>query len=179
MRLFIAIEVSEEIKEELTKIQSGIENDLVKAKWVNQNQMHLTLKFLGEVNEERVEIIKEKLSEIKTKPFFVVLDKIGFFPSEDYIRVVWIGLKPINKIVELQKKIDESLKELFPLDKRFHPHITIARVRFVKEKKEFIENINKIEIKKKEFQINKFKLVKSTLTREGPTYEDIEAYSLR
>src|SRR3989344_6470860 len=105
MRLFIAIEIPEEIKDYLCGIQQEIANSKNKIRLVNKGSMHLTLKFLGEVQPPKLDDIKNNLKKITFKPFSVVLDNIGVFPNESYIRVVWIGLKPEEPILELQNNI--------------------------------------------------------------------------
>ena len=174
MRLFIAIELPEQVKEYLTNVQKQITG--FKGKSVSKGQMHLTLKFLGEVPENKLELIKEKLKEVKVEKIDCFTTNIGFFPSENYIRVVWIGLEPKEEIIELQKEIDNELKELFSKDKRFHPHLTLARVKFVEDKEKFKENIKKIKLEKKEFSVDCFKLIKSTLTSDGPVYEVVRVF---
>lgn len=173
MRLFVALDF-DELKDYFVNIQNQIDKELAKVGF--PRSFHLTLKFLGEVAEDKVSAIKEELKKIKFEPFSISLDKIGFFPSENYIRVVWIGLKPLDKINELQQKIDNSLISIFTKDKRFHPHLTICRVKFVKDKPKFIENLKKIEIEEKKIDVSKFKLIKSILTREGPVYEDLGVF---
>ncbi len=173
MRLFIALDF-DELKDYFVDIQNQIDKELAKVNFTST--FHLTLKFLGEVAEDKVSVIKEELKKIKFEPFSIYLDKIGFFPSENYIRVAWMGLKPIDKITELQQKIDDSLVDMFPKDKRFHPHLTICRVKFVKDKPKFIENLKKIEIEEKKIDVSKFKLIKSTLTPKGAVYEDLGVF---
>src|SRR3989338_4151363 len=112
MRLFIAIELPDGVKECLSLIQEKILGQLSqedKIKPVKKEQMHLTLKFLGEVQPNNIKEIKDALKEIKLAPFSVELSNIGVFPSESYIRVVWVGLKPEDKIMDLQKSSDEHL----------------------------------------------------------------------
>jgi 2'-5' RNA ligase len=111
------------------------------------------------------------------KPFSAHLDSIGIFPTENYIRVVWVGLKPEEKILELQKQIDESLKELFRKEKDFKAHITLCRVKYPEDKKSFVEQIKKIKIESKRIKIKDFRLVKSTLNPKGPVYEDLEVFN--
>ena len=176
MRLFIAIEIPEEIKEYIVKIQKNIDATTNKIRFVNPNQIHLTLKFLGEVQPNNLEDIKNNLKKITLKPFSVVLDKIGVFPSENYIRVIWIGLKPEEPVLELQRNIDEELKKLFKKEKDYKPHLTLARVKYIEDKKEFVEKLKNINIENKKIDVNKFKLVKSTLTPKGPIYEDLEVF---
>lgn len=176
MRLFIAIDIPDNIKEYITKIQGKIETTSNKIRFVDKNNIHLTLKFLGEVEPYKTEEIKAILKKISFKPFYVCMDKIGVFPSESYIRVIWVSLKPENDILELQKNIDDNLKKLFKKEKDFKAHLTLARVKFIDDKNNFIGKLKKINIEEKRFGVENFKLVKSTLTREGPVYEDLEVY---
>lgn len=175
MRLFIAIEIPEEVKEFIGEVQEKI-SDKGKIRLVNKEQIHLTLKFLGEVQPDKAEKVTEELKKIKFKPFSVYLDSIGVFPSESYIRVVWIGLKPENDILELQSNIDEGLKSLFKKEKDFKAHVTLARVKFIEDKKEFLDKLRKIKIDKKKIEVNDFKLIKSTLGPKGPTYDTIALF---
>lgn len=116
--------------------------------------------------------LKEALNKLTFEDFKIKTTKIGVFPNENFIRVVWIGLEPKDKIIELKNKIDESLKDIFSKEKDFKPHITLARVKFVKDKQEFIKKLKQIKIEEKEFVIKDIKLIKSTLTSDGPVYED-------
>ena len=170
MRLFIALEF-EEISDYLKQLQEKIP----KVKSTYPNKFHLTLKFLGEVSEDKAEEVKEKLKKIDFSRFTAKLGKLGVFPNEKFIRVVWVGLEDGKKIEELQKNIEGVLSDLFGKDKKFHPHITLARIKFIEDdkKEEFVEAATAIEVEPKETEIKVFKLIKSTLTPEGPVYEDI------
>jgi 2'-5' RNA ligase len=173
MRTFIATSF-DNLKEFFVELQNQLTGN---AKITFTKTFHLTYKFLGDVSDSKVKEIKSSLQKIKLEPFKVALNTLGVFPSENYIRVVWVGFEDNSKINELQKAIDNSLKDLFPKDKRFHPHITLGRVKFVKDKKAFIENLKRIKVEKKEFDILSFKLIKSTLTPQGPIYEDVAVFS--
>ena len=179
MRAFIAIEIPSEVKKIFLEVQNQLDKD--KAKLKITRDFHLTLKFLGEVDETKVEEIKKKLSEIKFDSFETSLTNIGVFPEEDYIRVIWIGLDdPKNAIKKLQQEIDEKLQKLgFKKDERFHPHVTLARVKFTKDKEGLLKNLKKIEFKKEPFKVNEFKLKKSTLTPKGSIYEDLGVFSAK
>lgn len=174
MRLFIAIDTPKEIKEYFKQLQTKIGDNLAKIKLTTD--FHQTLKFLGEVPEDKLEQIKELLSKIKFKPFTAQLSELGVFPSEHYIRVIWIGFTNNKPIIALQQQIEQSLLDIFPKDKRFHPHITLARVKFVKEKEKLIRKLKDIKIEPKEFAVTQFKLIKSTLTKQGPIYEDLTVF---
>ena len=176
MRLFIAIEIPEDIKEYISKIQEEIDTTKNKIRFVNKAQIHLTLKFLGEVQPDKIEHIKEDLKKTKFEKFSAYLDSVGVFPSESYIRVIWIGLKPEEPVLELQKTIDENLKKSFKKEENFRPHLTLARVKYIDDKENFINKLKKIKIENKKIDVNNFKLVKSILTPKGPVYEDLEVF---
>ena len=174
MRLFIAIDFNE-LKYYFMELQKQLPNN---ARLSLVKPFHLTLKFLGEVQPDNIDEIIEILRTIKFEPFAVFTDSVGIFPTENYIRVVWIGLKPEEKVLELQKQIDESLKGLFRKEKDFKAHITLCRVKYPEDKKLFLEQINNIKVENEGIEIKDFRLVKSTLTPKGPVYEDLEVFNL-
>ena len=176
MRLFIAFDVPDDAKEYMAKVQGKIGDDLAEIRWVKKEQIHLTLKFLGEVQPDIATKIREELGKIKFNPFMVYLGSIGVFPSEDYIRVVWVGLEPENRIIGLQRSIDEKLRELFKKEKDFKAHITLGRVKYVGNKEQFFSKLKSIKAEKKSFRVDSFKLMKSTLEREWPVYEVVEEF---
>ena len=151
MRLFIAIEIPNDIKDYISQIQEHFQDKGLRL--VNKDRMHLTLKFLGEIKKDKLDFIKNQLEKIKFNKFKVHLDKIGFFPNEKYIKVIWIGLKPEDLILGLQKDIDDRLKELFKKEKNFKPHLTLARVKYVEDKKGFIDKLKKIKIENRKIEI--------------------------
>ena len=173
MRLFIAIDFED--KEYFKQIQDQIPAGIAE---VNPTKTyHLTLKFLGEVEDSKVDLIKERLQNINVEPFTATVNKIGFFPSESYIQVIWVGFKENKEIIDLQQQVELSLKDMFKEDKRFHPHITLARVKFVRDKEKFVEILKTIKIGEKTFEIKNIKLIKSALKPGGPVYGDLGVFS--
>lgn len=162
MRLFIAIELSKEASSELDRVQKEIKVGTL------TKQHHLTLKFLGESDPEKVIPL---LKKVKFEAFEISLSDMGFFPNEDFVRIVWVGVKPEEEVVELQKRVE---KELEPLKIKnnfdFHPHITLSRIRFIKTKPK------KIEVNPVKSEVKCFKLIKSELTPHGPVYTTIEEF---
>ena len=179
MRCFIAIKLPNEIKDYLFGLQKEIRSEYAKINFVHKKNLHLTLKFLGEINNKKIEVIKERLRKINFKHLKVSLNDIGFFPNEKSIRVVWISLKPINAVIELQQKIDSEILDLFNKDERFSNHLTLGRVKLIKNKEKFLERLRSLNIENKTFLINNFYLIKSDLKREGPEYIDLEVFELR
>ena len=172
MRAFISINISEEIRKEIKKIQDLLPEFF--GKKTELQNLHLTLKFLGEIEEKTVEEIKEKLRKIKIEKFATEIDEIGVF-SDEFIRIVWLHMEDCDN---LQKQIDNALKNLFKPEKRFMSHLTIARVKGVKDKKRFLQELKKRKIEKIKFIVDKFYLMKSELTAEGPRYSVLEEYNL-
>jgi len=175
MRLFTAIELPEELDEQISGLKKKLDSGDAKITLTKEN--HLTLKFLGEVEDSKADKIKEALDKIRLNSYKARLSKIGVFPNEDYIRVVWIGVKPEKETIELKKKIDSALEEFdFKDDFDFHPHITLARVKFVKNKDKFKELLHSLRVEDSEFEVKEFKLIKSELTPEGPEYTDLAVF---
>ena len=171
MRAFIAIDVPDTISCKLKEFQ-------IKVKGLGNitfpNEFHLTLKFLGEISEKQIENIKNNLKKVKFKPFDLELTEIGSFPNDKRINILWVGIKPAGRVIELQQEIEKNL-DGFSKDLRFHPHLTIGRVKFVKDKDGIKRLLNsKIEGK---FRAENFKLIKSELMPNGPKYMDLGVYS--
>ncbi|HLC98575.1 MAG TPA: RNA 2',3'-cyclic phosphodiesterase [Candidatus Nanoarchaeia archaeon] len=175
MRLFIGFDASSEAKEEIIQAQKSLKDSKLNL----AKDFHLTLKFLGEVKESKVDEIGKKLEDVGFESFEAELDSIGVFPGEDYIKVVWVGLEPKYEITQLQKSIENALEGLFPKDDRFHPHITIARVKFINDKKQFKDDLKAIQIRRVKFMVDRFKLIKSVLGPQGPLYEVIKELKAR
>ncbi len=168
MRLFVSCEVSEEISNYIHELSKRLPD----AKLVVPKNIDLTIKFLGDVQDNKLEEIKQKLSEIKFKSFKAMLNGVGVF-TEDFIRVVWVGLSPSEQFEELHVLTDAALKGLFPEEKRFQAHVTIARIKYVSDKNKFLEEIKKIKVEPLTFEVNKLVLVRSQLSPNGATHESL------
>lgn len=172
MRLFIATDLSEEVKQEIERIKqpfAGIKG----VKPVKKENIHITLKFLGDVEENYISRIKDALSKVSFEPFKLNLNKIGYFPNGKQIRVLWIDAVPIEPLRELKQKIDAALPEYKDDHPSYSVHLTFARIKYIAsddDKKKLLELLTNTKVEKKEFLVDKFKLYKSTLTLEGPVY---------
>ena len=177
MRTFIALDLPREAINEIKGIQKILKNKtLFTGKFTEPENLHLTLKFLGEVDEDKIKEIKKRLKEIKIEGFYIEVGDVGVF-TKSFIKIIWIKLNG-KGIFQLQKEIDERLEDLSEKEKRFMGHITIARVKHVSDKKSFLEYLKSVKPKKIKFYCNKFYLKKSELKSEGPVYTDLEEYTL-
>jgi 2'-5' RNA ligase len=170
-RLFIAIDVSEDCLNYLKQLKIDIPSRFV-------DHIHLTLLFLGEV--DCVDLVKEKLSKIRFDEFDIELDKLGVFPNETSPRILWVGIKNSESILDLQKNIEQQMSFLGLKKQNFHPHLTLARLNFLDDdQKKVLLNYLELPVKSLNLHVSSFKLYKSTLTPEGPVYELIEAYEAK
>ena len=174
-RCFIAIEFSDDVIKEIARIQELLAKTKFTGKVTELENLHLTLKFLGEIDDKKIEEVKKKLKEIKLSSMKLKLGKIGTFSIHGNPNIIWVKVEG-KEIYELQKKIDDSLGDLFKPEERFMSHLTIARIKYVKDKKGFLEHIDSIHVKPIEFDVSSFKLKKSELKPIGPVYMDLESY---
>lgn len=172
MRTFISVELPEEVKKEIIKIQSKLPE--FQGKKTEVENLHLTLKFLGEIDEDKVKKVREKLREIKLDKFQGEIRNLGVF-TESLIKIIWIYLANCNQLQEL---IDDKLKDLFEKEKRFMGHITLARVKKVEDKRKFLEELRKIKVEGWKFVVDRFYLKESILNEKGPEYKVIEEFKL-
>lgn len=177
-RTFICIEFPDGVIKEIARIQQLLQNIKFTGKLTELENLHLTLKFLGEISHEQIEKVKQALSTIEFKPFNTYLEYAGTFNRFNAPRIAWVKIGGAG-ILELQRKIDESLKELFKPEKRFMSHLTIARIKYAKDGKEFTEYVKHLSVHKINFAVDKFFLKKSELKQMGPVYETIEKYATK
>ncbi len=166
MRAFIAIDVP--YFRSIEELQRSIQG---RFKAVEPENVHFTLKFLGDIPEDMVEEIGAAVEECKPEPFTIRLRGIGFFPNENYIRVVWIGVENPEVLENLMRCIDTRLSRLgFKRERSYVPHLTVARVkgRISIDSREKFESMCFGEV-----QVKEIKLKRSTLTEKGPIYDDV------
>ncbi|MBT3408470.1 RNA 2',3'-cyclic phosphodiesterase [Candidatus Woesearchaeota archaeon] len=176
MRVFVSVSLPTEVKDELYMIQGLISPSLAKIKWVPKKNIHLTLKFLGEV--DNIDDIHKKLSKVEFNSFYLKLMEFEMLPkgkytNKPYVARLWINIKPFENIIKLQQGVDA---ELFSGYQKFSPHITLGRVKMIKKNKEFLDVVKKIKIKPIEFKINSFQLMQSKLSKDGSKYIVLKKY---
>lgn len=178
MRCFLAVDVPEDIKEKLFALQQELKD--LDTKLVERENLHFTLKFLGELDEEHVKQAVNKISALAagfSGPFTVLLKGVGFFPSRNFIRVAWVGAQS-QKFLDLHVAVNELLSDVVPAEKPV-PHLTLARVRSQAHKKELHEfGTRHVDEEFGSFDVTEIKLKKSNVLRTGPVYEDVCVWKL-
>ncbi len=177
-RLFMAVPVTEEIKEKIKLLFQELAESGADLKLVSVENMHFTLKFLGKVEESKIPEIVEKLSRLHQKPFSLSLRGVGVFPSLERIKVVWVGIESVELIV-LMKEINQTLNYIRKEEREEKPHLTIARVKLGKNK----EQLQKVVEKYKntlfgEMVADTIVLFESELRKEGPKYSVMKEFTL-
>lgn len=170
IRCFICLELSREAINEIEEIQTLLKKkNLFYGKFTEPENLHLTLKFFGEINSEKVEEIKKKLLEIKFSEFEVSLGELGTFINK-YNSILWIKLNG-QGIWDLQKLLDNNLENLgFVKDERFMSHITLARMKKIIDKTIFLDYIKNLKHREVKFKIKEICFKKSELLPDGPVY---------
>lgn len=187
MRTFIAIELPAEVKTILSNIQAELKQAHSDVKWVKPENIHLTLKFLGEIEQDLIKKIRSILEGIaqENASFSLYLSKLGAFPKLQYPRVIWISVTNDQTVINIAQDLEkEMLKIGLPAESRpFSTHITLGRVRSGLNRKalvEKLESINKnIDPPGPKFKVLSLTLLKSTLTPQGPIYEVILSCPLK
>ena len=176
MRLFIAIDLPKEIKDYIEEIQKEIKDNNFRLRLTTKKTLHLTLKFLGELKNYR--LIEERLEKIKIKRFKLKLDKIGYFPEYGMMKIIWIGLRENKELMQLQNIIDMETLDLSKSDMRYNLHITMAKTVKIKDIKKAKERLEKIKIKKLEFEVKEIVMYETKTSNTGPKYVPLIKYRL-
>lgn len=188
IRSFIAIELPEEIRQALSKIQSGLKKRDYPVKWVDPNGIHLTLKFLGDVAADKIDLVTTAIEVAASGilPFRLEVNELGVFPSPKRVQVIWVGLSGgLEPLAQLQKNIESEVSPLgFPTEARpFTPHLTLGRVRDYASPEERQSLGQLIAGTRLEaaygFNVAVVNLMRSQLTREGAIYSCLKSIPLK
>lgn len=175
IRSFVALELSDEVREHLVVLLHRLQRTNATVKWVEPENLHLTLKFLGEVPEERIELVSETLKAVAqaTEPFPFTVRGVGGFPDLRRPRVLWVGVEAVQPLMRLQQLVEKAMERLgfAPEERAYHPHITIGRVKAMVGMEKVREILGEyVNVKFGEVFASHLTLFRSDLSREGPTY---------
>jgi 2'-5' RNA ligase len=175
-RLFIAIDLPVNIRERLSFMCCGLPG----ARWLDPEQLHLTLRFIGDVDSIVFNDIRETLTEIRGEPFFMQLEGVGFFPPRGKPRVVWAGIKKNEQLVHVRNRVESVLVRagLEPEGRKYSPHITLARLNNTPGSKVGAYLAHYSMFMSEEFQVDEFSLYSSVLSSKGAKHYVEERYSL-
>jgi 2'-5' RNA ligase len=185
----VAVAIPDAIREALRDVQVSLRNRVGGARWVRPEGIHLTLRFLGEIDETMLDAVGKGLTETVGRcgpPFSLVVGGIGYFPPRGRPRVVWIGLSnpagdpaALSRLCELQSAIEGTVRAagLSPETRPFHPHLTLARLdeRGPRQPPAIPGDAH---IGRGSLPVESVRLYRSTLSRSGASYDVLREYAL-
>lgn len=176
MRLFVALALPDAVKQSLVALQGGIPG----ARWQTREQLHLTLRFIGEVDGAQMAAIDDALSLISAPAFTLELKAVGSFGGKTP-RDLWAGVKPNEALNHLQRKIESALQRIgLPAEKRkYTPHVTLARLKSPQNGRVVDFLTHHALYASGEFPADQFILYSSKTTSDGSIYRAEKAYGLK
>jgi len=178
VRCFISFNIDDEsFMSGLIKVQKKLKETGADLKLVKPENIHVTLRFLGEIQQEMIKKISDEMDGISFEPFNMELQGVGVFPNIRRINVIWVGIrKGLKQVEEIYDQLEGCLTKLgFKSDgKKFSPHITISRVRTGRNKEDLGHLLKELQdLDFGSFKISTLKLMKSVLTPKGPIYSTL------
>ncbi len=176
IRSFLSIELPKLILSKIEGVQGDLRSTHADVRWVSPEKIHLTLKFFGNIEVSRIDVIFKSIEEPvrNTLPFSVRVKGAGAFPSLKNPRVIWMGLADgIEMLISLQKEIEARLEKIGfePEDRPFQPHLTLGRMKSSRGKEDLVRKMeNHTEEEFGAFQVERVALFKSDLRPSGPIY---------
>lgn len=168
MRAFLAIEPLGDALSALQGLVGTLEGHKGWLRPVKKEQLHLTLRFFKDFSGKKAEALKDALSGTELKGFTTQLQNIGCFPKWKRPRVIWVGCSAVEEWRALHSAVEEKLAALgFDRDRKFHPHITIARVKGPAASEEQFEEVKNLTVAQEDFPVTELLLKKSVLTPKG------------
>ncbi len=178
MRLFVGIALPEDVRARMAMLESGIPG----ARWVKPENLHLTLRFIGEVDGGAAHDVDAALAAVRGQPFGLAFAGLGCFDRKGKVHTLWVGVAPSEPLMRLQAKVESALVRLRlePERRKFHPHAAIARIRnglapghkivaYLEANNPFAAG---------PFEVERFILYRSHLGRDGAHYEALAEYPL-
>ncbi len=185
IRTFLAIELPRALLRKIEEVQGGLRSSQADVRWVTPENLHLTLKFFGNIDESQIEPIVQSMDQAvqETPPILLRAKGMGAFPNLRNPRVIWIGFDEGKEaLTSFQRKLEIEFEKVgFPReDRSFHPHLTLGRVRSNKGKEDLIKRMEGYrEEEFGEVQVEKVILFKSDLRPSGPIYTPLREVRLR
>ena len=162
--------MSDDVRRELVRIQGKLKKSSTKMKLVEPENLHITLRFLGEIDDSEVSKITERLKEISVGKFPVTFSHLGAFPSKNYMRVIWAGVtQGREELIELHRQVGGK-------ENKFEPHVTLARVK-TKPDRVLVDLLE--ETLNLSMNVDKVQLIESKLTPKGPIYSKVFEIELK
>ncbi len=180
MRCFIAIDLDKKLTNKVIGVQKNLQNLNLDVKLVEPENLHFTVKFLGDVNEDGVEMVKKSLQTSLggERAFSINIKGMGYFGKPSHIKTLWLGLsKGEGELTRLMERVNDYVKIG---ESNFSPHLTMGRVKSGRNREALLKFLGESEdVNVGEMNVNEVKLKSSELTNKGPIYSDLAVFNLR
>lgn len=180
MRLFIAIDLPDGMKKNIGEIIDKFDKTVAKISFIDPKNLHITLKFLGDLREDDVNSVVNILNEYveNKRQFYLDISGFGFFGSPKFIRTLWLGIKDgKNETVQIINELNSKLHHIRREDFTPSPHLTIGRVKEGNNNDDLLYEIKRfMDVKIGTTRVNNIKLYKSILTPSGPVYTELNSF---
>jgi RNA 2',3'-cyclic 3'-phosphodiesterase len=182
LRTFIALPTSSEAQGTIARIQASLKESQAGVKWESQDKFHITMVFLGNVEQSKLELLSTALARSvqQFQPFTISYASLGAFPNIHTPRIIWIGIRNNPVVLDLQATVQRICEEFsFPKeDRAFHPHITLGRVKESRNLSRLTEAIKTITFEPIETRCSNLLLMKSELHPSGSLYTILKSFPL-
>ena len=192
IRTFIAIDLPAELKKEITSVQHRLRPQFSRARvsWVRPDNIHLTLRFIGDVPSARIGELIRSCEDVKLRPVFGLhLHSIGFFPNARKPKVLWCGYENSEELNAVQRLVEDAVVRLgfSPEEKKFVPHLTMARIKEIGSKPAAPFYVDMAEVEKEiknillsvRHTVHEVRLIKSVLSPKGSDYTTLHTWPLK
>ena len=179
-RLFIAIRLPEDVIHKITEVSHYFKSQLPPEalKWVETENLHLTLRFLGELPEEKIGLVRQALTQVAEahQPFTLSVEGLGMYPHAKQPRTIWLGIQGAKPTLSLHTQIENALEgiNLEKENRPFNPHLTLARIRARTDRKtahQIGQTLSAFKVGSLgAFEVRQIHLIESKLTPQGPIY---------
>ena len=183
IRTFIAIELPVEVKQVVRQIQNQLGDSIEGIKWVKHENIHLTIKFLGNVEENRINDIEAAMNNAVNDSSVMSLKtaQLGIFPNERRPRILWLGIEgDVREFIRMSENCESELAKLgYERNTRENkPHITVGRIRSSKKQEGLVNILKDIPIDSIEFRAGALQLMRSELNPNGAVYTNLQSVKL-
>lgn len=176
IRLFVGIGFDQDLAARIATLQRGLPG----ARWVEPANLHLTLRFIGEVEEDLAEEIHHNLAALAEPPFALTLSGLGLFGDRHQAHTLWLGVERSESLSRLAARVDGAVVQAGakPEPRKFNPHVTLARLKDTPPGRlqDFIDATG--HFREEHVAVERFTLFRSTLGRQGAQYDALEHYAL-
>lgn len=183
IRTFLALPASTDIQQQMAAVQSQLKATQADVKWELQDKFHITLKFLGSVEQSNIESLSPAIANAvqSFSTFEITYNSLGAFPNPQNPHVVWIGTKPNQAVLELQSAVEKTCSDFgFQKEERaFHPHITFGRVKGTRNLARLTEAIKTVTFEPMQSRCSEVLLMKSDLRSTGSIYTILKSFPLQ